>query len=98
MKQILKLMTITAMILSVASCGLYGDYKRNARERELKGKCDLTYAKTLHGRNFSDLAISERPVNYRVLKPGSFQTKDYRPGRVNVMLNSSGIITKTYCG
>lgn len=94
----LKITTIILAVASLSACDVYGNYQRSSRGRALKGKCDITYAQTLTGRTFADLRLKERPVNYRLIKPNTFITKDYRAGRVNLELDDAGIITKSYCG
>lgn len=94
----LKTTTIILAIASLSACEVYGNYQRSSRGRALKGKCDISYAQTLTGRTFADLRIRERPVNYRLIKPNAFYSKDYRAGRVNLELDDAGIIKKSYCG
>lgn len=94
----IKITTVILALVSVTACEMYGNYQRSSRGRALKGKCDITYAQTLNGRTFADLRIRERPVNYRLIKPNTFYTKDYRAGRVNLELDDAGIIRKVHCG
>jgi hypothetical protein len=34
----------------------------------------------------------------RVIRPGTMVTKDYRPDRLNIMLDDADVVTKFYCG
>lgn len=37
-------------------------------------------------------------ADIRVIQPGDMVTQDFRPGRTNIEVDESGIITRVYCG
>ncbi|KAI8380298.1 hypothetical protein BD560DRAFT_387718 [Blakeslea trispora] len=48
--------------------------------------------------NPESVSVEELPKGYRVLPPGRPQSRDFRPERLNVFVDSSNIITQVYYG
>ncbi len=48
----------------------------------------------------SNIAAADLPtdMNVRILRPGAIATMDYRPDRLNVLLDEDGVITRVRCG
>jgi hypothetical protein len=60
--------------------------------------CGAAGMQDLVGREDDVLAALTLPEGTRLLSPGTPMTRDYQPGRLNIDLDTSGRITRVWCG
>ena len=59
--------------------------------------CNENELKKLVGRNLGDLEFNNK-VKTRIFKTGDNITLDYLPNRINIEIDNSEIIKRSYCG
>ena len=67
-----------------------------AAEATVEDTCNAARYSDLVGSNISDVTIDESP-DTRIVAPDSMVTQDFRPERLNILVDADGQITSLEC-
>lgn len=81
---------ILACVLMVGGCVVTKQPDPNA--------CGASGMQNLIGKDDDVLAAFTLPQGTRFIYPGTPVTEDYRPDRLNIDIDQSGVITGVWCG
>lgn len=59
--------------------------------------CGIDRLGDVVGRQLDRVEIPE-DIIHRIVRPGTPMTRDYRPARLNVMVDAGGRVTEVFCG
>lgn len=59
--------------------------------------CGLDRLRDLVGQQIDDVTIPD-DIMHRILRPGMPMTRDFRPMRLNILVDDQGLVTEAYCG
>lgn len=65
--------------------------------QEPPGNCEASDLMYLVGQNAEVLTYLDLPQTRRVLQPGMAYTQDYRPDRLNISIDETGLIGRIWC-
>jgi Peptidase inhibitor I78 family len=60
--------------------------------------CGLAEVEALVGESLAAVTMPAREGPVRVIEPGQAITMDFNPSRLNIDLDSAGVITRVWCG
>ncbi|MEM8696105.1 MAG: I78 family peptidase inhibitor [Pseudomonadota bacterium] len=61
------------------------------------GRCPADQSQSLVGAQLAAVTLPAG-LNMRIINPGDAVTQDFQPGRMNIMLDRNGVITRIDCG
>jgi hypothetical protein len=84
--------------LGLAGCAAYPENPAGpAPEGAGADACGLVDYGWLRGSNIAAVTLPA-DLNDRIIRPGMAVTKDYRPDRLNIVVDENGTVTDLYCG
>ncbi|WP_058836161.1 I78 family peptidase inhibitor [Luteimonas abyssi] len=97
------LTTLAALALTACASSHDGGAATPEAPSDDLAQCDAARAQSLVGQPSSDAVLEQARAatgasSLRALKPDDMATMDYRPDRLNVMLDDAGVVTSFRCG
>lgn len=90
--------------LAIAACSTPADRRAPseagdaAEARPAPSPCGAAQMGYLVGQQVDEVDLRTLSGNVRLIYPDTMVTEDYRPGRLNLDLDASGVILRPWCG
>ena len=86
------------IVLALAGCTEATSDEKPQLGDATEESCGLAEVEGLVGQNIAAVTMPAREDPVRVIKPGQAITLDFNPSRLNIDLDSAGVITRVWCG